>query len=38
MIEAINQWLEWLYEEHETACAILVSTVLFALFVIGSSI
>lgn len=38
MIDAINQWLDWLYEEHETAFSILASTVLFTLFVIGSSI
>lgn len=38
MIDAINQWLEWLYEAHETAFGILASTVLFALFAIGSSI
>lgn len=38
MIDAINQWLDWLYEEHETAFGILASMVLFMLFVIGSSI
>ena len=38
MIDAINQWLDWLYEEHETVYAILANTVLFTLIAIGGSI
>ena len=38
MLDAIDRWLDWLHEEHETAYAILVNAVLLALFAIGSSI
>lgn len=38
MLDAIDRWLDWLSEEHETAYAIIVNAVLFALFAIGSSI
>ena len=38
MIDAINQWLDRLYEEHETAYAIVVNTVLFTLIAIGGVI
>lgn len=38
MLDAIDRWLDWLREEHGTAYAILVNTVLFALIAIGSSI
>lgn len=38
MLDAITQWLDRLYEEHETAYAILVNTVLFTLIAIGGSI
>lgn len=37
MLDAIDQWLDRLYEEHETAYAILVNAVLFAIIAIGSS-
>lgn len=37
MLDAIDQWLDRLYEEHETVYAILVNTVLFTLIAIGSS-
>lgn len=37
MLDAIDQWLDRLYEEHETAYAIPVNTVLFTLIAIGSS-
>lgn len=38
MLYAIAQWIDWLYEEHETAYAILVNTVLFTLIAIGGII
>lgn len=38
MIYAITQWLDRLYEEHETAHAILANAVLFTLIAIGGSI
>lgn len=38
MLDAIGQWLDWLYEEHETAYAILVNAVMLALFAIGIGI
>ena len=38
MLDAIDQWLDWLSEEHETAYAVLINAVLFALFAIGISI
>lgn len=38
MIDAINQWLGWLYEEHEIAYAILANAVLFTLIAIGGII
>lgn len=38
MIDAINQWLDWLYEEHEIAYAILANAVLFTLIAIGGII
>lgn len=38
MIDAINQWLDWLCEEHETAYAILANAVLFTLIAIGGII
>lgn len=38
MIDAINQWLNRLYEEHETAYAILANAVLFTLIAIGGII
>lgn len=38
MIDAINQWLDWLYEEHEVAYAILTNAVLFTLIAIGGII
>lgn len=38
MIDAIDQWLDWLSEEHETAYVIIVNAVLFTLFAVGSSI
>lgn len=36
MLDAIDQLLDRLYEEHETAYAILVNAVLFTLIAIGS--
>lgn len=38
MIDAITQWIDWLYEEHETAYAIFVNAVLFTLIAIGGII
>lgn len=38
MLDAIAQWLDRLYEEHETAYAILANAVLFTLIAIGGSI
>ncbi len=38
MLDAITQWIDWLYEEHETAYAIIVNAVLFTLIAIGGSI
>lgn len=38
MIDAISQWLDRLYEEHETAYAIIANTVLFTLIAIGGII
>lgn len=38
MFDGIHQWLDWLYEEHETAYAVLVNAVLFTLIAVGSSI
>lgn len=38
MLDAIDRWLDWLSEEHETAYAILVNAVLFTLFAVGISI
>ena len=35
MLDAITQWVDWLYEEHEMAYAILTNTVLFMLIAIG---
>lgn len=38
MIDAINQWLDRLYEEHDVAYAIIVNTVLFTLIAISGVI
>lgn len=38
MLYAITQLIDWLYEEHETAYAILVNAVLFTLIAIGGII
>lgn len=38
MLYGIKQWLDWLYEEHETAYAILANAVLFTLIAIGGII
>lgn len=38
MIDAINQWLDRLHEEHEMAYAILANAVLFTLIAIGGII
>lgn len=38
MLDAITKWVDWLYEEHETAYAILVNAVLFTLIAIGGII
>lgn len=38
MLDAIDRWLDWLYEEHETVYAILANTVLFTLIAIGGII
>lgn len=38
MLYAINQWLDRLYEKHETAYAILANAVLFTLIAIGGII
>lgn len=38
MLDAIVRWLDRLSEEHETAYAIIVNAVLFALIAIGISI
>lgn len=38
MLDAIDRWLEWLSEEHETAYAIIANAVLFTLFAVGISI
>lgn len=38
MLYEIAQWLDRLYEEHETVYAILANTVLFTLIAIGGII
>lgn len=38
MFYEITQWLDWLYEKHETAYAILANAVLFTLIAIGGII
>lgn len=38
MLYGIKQWLDRLYEKHETAYAILANAVLFTLIAIGCTI